>query len=375
MKTVVGLFDSFDDSQTVVEELTHDGFRRDLIRVENEAKGESAFLGSDDSTHGGSEALMSGLVKVGVPSDDARVYVEGVRRGGTLIVVTCQDDLATRAFDIMSRHGSIDLDERMKTWMSSGWSGLGDTKSHKTTTTKTETRMTGTELSGQPLSGTEIRGSRELKEGEAVLPVIEEELKVGKREVQKGGIRAYTHMTETPVEEKVHLREEHVHVERRPVDRAPNQTDRAAFKEQTVEVREKSEEAVISKRPRVVEEVVIGKEVGGRTETVRDTVRRTDVEVEKLGAERTTGVVRFEDLDTDFRTHYKGLNLSDSTYDEYLPVYRYGYSLGTDQKYSSMDWITLEPEARRNWEERSPGTWERFKDSVRYAWDRVRGRR
>jgi len=48
-----------------------------------------------------------------------------------------------------------------------------------------------------------------------------------------------------------------------------------------MEVREKSEEAVVQKQARVVEEVRVGKEVNERTETVRDTVRRTDVQVEE----------------------------------------------------------------------------------------------
>jgi len=360
MKTVVGLFDSFDDARTVMDELTHAGLQRNMIRVENEAKGESAYSGAGETTQGGSGALLGGLLNGGVPRDDAEMYSEGVRRGGTLLVLTCDDNLATRAYDIMSRHGSVDIEERSRTWLQSGWSGLGKT------TAQTATSRTTT--------GSEVR-SRELKEGEAVIPVVEEELRVGKREIQKGGIRAYSHVTEVPVQEQVHLREEHVHVERRPVDRPVTDADRMAFKEQTIEVRERSEEAVVSKQRRVIEEVVIGKEVGERTETVSDTVRRTDVEVEQLGGQQVTSGVRWETFDTDFRNHYKGLNVSGSSYDEYLPVYRYGYSLGTDQRYSGRDWSAIEPDARRHWEQRNPGTWERFKDSVRYAWDRVRSHR
>jgi stress response protein YsnF len=48
-----------------------------------------------------------------------------------------------------------------------------------------------------------------------------------------------------------------------------------------VEVRETSEEPVIAKTARVVEEVVIGREATERTETVKDTVRREEVEVSK----------------------------------------------------------------------------------------------
>lgn len=51
------------------------------------------------------------------------------------------------------------------------------------------------------------------------------------------------------------------------------------------EIRETREEPVVSKQERVVEEVVVGKTSQDRTETVRDKVRRTDVEVERSAGE------------------------------------------------------------------------------------------
>ena len=89
-------------------------------------------------------------------------------------------------------------------------------------------------------------------------------------------------MIERPVEETVSLREEHVDVQRRAVDRPATDADFAAFKEGSVEVREMSEEAVVSKEARVVGEVDIGKTVTEHDETVRDTVRETRVQVEQL---------------------------------------------------------------------------------------------
>ena len=62
-------------------------------------------------------------------------------------------------------------------------------------------------------------------------------------------------------------------------------------------------------------------------------------------------------------------------YTDYEPAYRYGYVLATDPRYRDRDWDVIEPEARRGWSEHGRGTWEEFKDAVRRAWDRVRGRR
>ncbi len=117
--------------------------------------------------------------------------------------------------------------------------------------------------------------------GEAVIPIVEEELEVGKRQVEAGGARIRTGVVETPVEQSVNLREEHVTVSRHAVNE-PVTDAAAAFKEQNFEVTETDEVPVVAKTARVVEEVVVGKTATERTETVHDTVRRTDVEVEDL---------------------------------------------------------------------------------------------
>ena len=60
---------------------------------------------------------------------------------------------------------------------------------------------------------------------QTTLPVIEEQLKVGKRAVLKGGVRVYQHITERPVEESVSLSEEHVTVTRTPVNQPATEAE------------------------------------------------------------------------------------------------------------------------------------------------------
>jgi uncharacterized protein (TIGR02271 family) len=138
--------------------------------------------------------------------------------------------------------------------------------------------------------GTNISGARPQNEGmgtrtglsgrdEEAIPVVEENLRVGKREVTHGRVRVRSYVVETPVEEQVRLRDEHVHVERQRVDRPVTDADRV-FQDRTIEASETAEEAVVSKEARVTEEVRLQKEAQERTETVRDTVRRTEVEIE-----------------------------------------------------------------------------------------------
>jgi uncharacterized protein (TIGR02271 family) len=105
-------------------------------------------------------------------------------------------------------------------------------------------------------------------------------LTIGKREVDTGGVRVHSHVVEQPAGADVHLHQERVQVERMPVDRPLSDADRA-FQERTVEARETDEEAVVGKRARVVEEVRVKKEGEDRTEHVEDTVRRTDVQVDR----------------------------------------------------------------------------------------------
>jgi stress response protein YsnF len=181
---------------------------------------------------GATGGLVGGLVGSGIPEEHAKRYEEGVKNGGVLLGFRPRHDEDAEHFE--------------REW------------------------------------NDEVRGEGVYR-GELRIPVVEEELKVGRREVERGGVRVERRVEERPVEEEVRLREERVNVERRPVDRPVGDAEEA-FREGSFEVTERAEEAVVSKEARVVEEVVVNKEVEERTETVRDTVRRTDVDVREMEA-------------------------------------------------------------------------------------------
>jgi len=129
----------------------------------------------------------------------------------------------------------------------------------------------------------EARGGSGRAERRETVPVVEEGLEVGKREVATGGVRVTSSVSERPVEETVTLREERVEARRTRADRelGPEEAE-AAFEGRTVEMVGTAEEAEVRKTARVVGEVALGKRVEERKETVRDTVRRTEVEVEEV---------------------------------------------------------------------------------------------
>ncbi len=118
------------------------------------------------------------------------------------------------------------------------------------------------------------------------IDVIEEDVEVGKREVETGGARVTSRIVERPVEERVNLREEHVKVNRNPVDRPASSADLDNFEEGTVEMKEKSEVPVVNKEARVIEEISLEKEVENREEVIKDNVRKTEVDVDKTDADR-----------------------------------------------------------------------------------------
>jgi len=291
---VTGLFDDPMEARKVIEELENNDLDRGNISMVANKTGASAGQGvyADDignlindphqvtfsgigstvcaglicsDLHDGSENFADILTRSGVPEDDAQYYAEGIRRGSVFEAVShCDDTEAQTAADIMRRHGAVDLEQRGAYYRQAGYTGYN--------------------AQAQPLTADMIARDRDqLREhGQVTIPVVEEQLQVGKREVERGGARIYTHVTEKPVQDEVRLREEHVTIDRRPADRPATEQDMATFREGAYEVPETREETVVAKKPRVVEEVVIGKEAGERVETIHDTVRRTDVDVEPM---------------------------------------------------------------------------------------------
>jgi uncharacterized membrane protein len=74
---------------------------------------------------------------------------------------------------------------------------------------------------------------------------------------------------------------------------------------------------------------------------------------------------------TGWRGHYQSqFATSGNKYEQYEPAYQFGHTLRTEPRYRDYDWNRLEPEARRTWEQRNPGTtWDQIRDAVRYSWE------
>jgi uncharacterized protein (TIGR02271 family) len=208
-------------------------------------------------------------------------------------LVSCDEGEVDQVLDILDGdEGVLDLDEQSQSWRSEGWQGHEHSLSDTATSLGASARGAGAAATGGTGRSTSGRTDTGLAgrtgTGDEVIPVVEEELQIGKREVQRGRVRIHSHVVERPVEEQVSLRQESVSVERRPAS-GQSALSGDPFQERTIEVEERSEEAVVSKQARVKEELVVRKDVEEHNQTVSDTVRRDEVEVEDERRAQGTG--------------------------------------------------------------------------------------
>lgn len=354
-KTVVGVFDSSEraySAQNAVLGTGIDPSHCHLTTADTAAESDETRPRHYGETKGGVSHFFSRLFGAD-DSEEVGTYSEAVRRGGVVLAVDLPDDADTEPVcDALENAGAIDIEQQAQNWRQQGW--------------------TGYDSQAKPYTAEEIAAERN-----TVLPIVEEQLEVGKQQVHKGAVRVFTRTVETPVHETVSLREEHATVERHPVDRPATPEDLKAFGEKSIEVEETEERAVVSKTARVVEEVVVGKEISERTETIDDTVRRTEVETERRGGPSDTSMRAYEDFEPDYRQHFQSSYASQGgRYEDYTPAYRYGYGLASDARYQNRSWQDIEPDVQRDWETRYPDSaWERFKLAVRHGWERVTGNR
>ena len=390
--TLIAVFDNRGDAQQALDDLVASGFSRDVARLsEGDPSGQSGLQATSNRSEASAAGATQGSGSIGASiknffsdifgtdrSVDAQMYSEAVTRGHYVLTLTADSEPEVeRAADIVERYGPVDIDEHAQQWSGGAMAGqdsarmgamqqsqgMSQQSSQQSSQSVQQGSRQGVDLQGSNLQGTQYQDSQQRAADTTAIPVIQEELKVGKREVQRGGVRIYQRVLETPVNETIGLREEHVNVERHAVDRPLGPDDVNAFQETTIELREAAEEAVVEKTARVVEEVVVGKEVSQRQQNISDTVRRTEVEVEQLTP----------DDDAYFRGHFtSNYDPAGGAYEDYAPAYSYGSSMARSELYRGRPWNDVEPSLRSDWESRYPNsTWDRMKAAIRHGWERI----
>ena len=286
LHTLTAFFDTRQEAARAIEELVAAGVGRTEIEL---LPGERAAAytrppGQRSYDHRRDEGgFWASLKHLFLPHEDRYAYAEGMSRGGVVLSVRVDEGELERAARILESHGSIDMDQREAAWRREGWTGYGAAPGAS---------RAGAEPGGTAQAPT-AGGTAAGHGGEEVIPIAEEELRVGKRRVVTGRVRVRVYVVEVPVTAQVALRDETVRVERHPVGRALTPEEAARLlQERTVEVEERDEEPVVEKVAVVKEELVIRKEAEERVETVTGRVRRTEVEVENDPAGTVGGTAR-----------------------------------------------------------------------------------
>jgi uncharacterized protein (TIGR02271 family) len=272
--TITAMFDSRSDAEAAKARLESANVDADHVHIHD--KTSSGHREQGYSTHE-DRGVWDSIKNAFLPDEDRHTYEEGLRRGGVLLTADVDDDRVDEAVRVLEGAGSIDIDDRSSQWRSSGWdysapatgAGVG---------TGAALGALGANAPTTGVGSTEHVGSSEREE---VIPVVEEQLVFGKRDVNRGGVRVRSYVTETPVHEQIRLRNERVNVERRTVDLPLSAADGDAFRERSIDMTATGEEAVVGKNARVVEEVVVSKTAEEHVENIDDTVRKTDVEVDR----------------------------------------------------------------------------------------------
>jgi hypothetical protein len=180
MRTVVALYDTRERARDVIEDLVNAGFTRDEISIATRGEeGEKMDIEKTRTREAGNEAgegaaigggvgailgglggllvglgtivlpgagliiaagplvgllggavaggiaggLLGGLIGLGIPEEDAGVYAEGIRRGGTLVIIRTPDERAEDARAIMERYNPINIERSERRWREMGWEG------------------------------------------------------------------------------------------------------------------------------------------------------------------------------------------------------------------------------------------------------------
>jgi uncharacterized protein (TIGR02271 family) len=256
-KTVVGIFDARANIDSVIRDLERIGVPRRHTHALSRADA------TEREGHTWTERVASffGFTGEAREREIGARYADAMNEGDTLLIVDVEDAMSDRTAALLNQYGAVDIGARTRTGAEP--EKVPAAPASRAFPTPAHTASTAT------------------------VPVIQEQLEIGKRTVERGGVRVHSHVEELPVEEVVRLREEHVGVERRAVNR-PATADEA-FEEITIEVPETAEQAVVAKQARVVAEVVIDKTSEEREETIAETLRRQEVDVEQLPRTGTGG--------------------------------------------------------------------------------------
>lgn len=357
--------------------------------------------------------LIGALVDLGVPEETAGYYSEGVRRGGTLVAVRTENDRADDVRSILNRHGPVDLAERSEAWQRTGWTGTDQTlyalsdeddrafRHHFESTPYARRegyeRFAPAYRYGFQMGSTPGFSDRTWEEAESNLRTHWENHRYGAWDEFRGAIHfGYARASErnerdfaafedhfrSRFNETPHARGED-YAQFRPAYRFGWNmgTNPRYFEYEWPDIEEDLRQNWEDRYPGTWEEYQYAVREGW--EMQRNRAFATPVtgqpsvderfEQEVIEMEPSSEMSRFEDYQTTFQQHFNSSPWIDRySYEQYEPAYRYGFDLGQQSIYSDREWSDIEAQARSEWDQQLPGSWEEFRDAVRMGWMQAR---
>ena len=264
---IVTLFDTAEHAEAAKTNLEHAGFSaNDISIVSGDALPKNAGALREPG-------LWHRLFGSDIEQHEATVYGQAVEKGGVVLSMRASDTDVPKVMGILNQHNVVDVQDRaVQTGVLSKSAAAAMAPAAAIAATAPRAAA-AVPPPAKPITG-------DLGKNE-VIRLAEEHLDVGKRLVEQGTTRIRRFVTEKPVEAQVTLHEEHAEVVRRAVA-DPSYVKDIDWSDSTMEIKETAEEAVVSKSARVAEEVVVGRTGSDRVETVHDTVRKQQVEVERV---------------------------------------------------------------------------------------------
>jgi uncharacterized protein (TIGR02271 family) len=253
---IVTLFDTADHATAAKNNLIKAGFSSDEISIVSSSELPKSVTALREP------GLWHRLFGSDIEQHEAEVYSKAVEQGGVVLTMRTMDADVPKAMGILNQHNVVDVQDRA---LQAGLLSKAEAVA--------PAAAVAAAVPAKPLTSDVSK--------DQVIRLAEEQLEVGKRLVEEGTTRIRRFVTEKPVEAQVTLHEEHAEVVRRAIS-DPTYVKDIDWSEKTVEVLETSEQAVVSKSARIAEEVLIGKTGSDRVETVRDTVRRQQVDVQRV---------------------------------------------------------------------------------------------
>jgi hypothetical protein len=267
--------------------------------------------------------LLGALIDMGIPTEQANSFVEGVRRGGVLLTVQADDELVNQVKEILDRYRPVDINERTDQWRQEG----------------------------QHLSTSNSAAAQQSSPGTAYHPAFKG---VDPDDFSRYKARFHQHY-QNHYPNTRYTYDDYAAAYQYGLDLANYNYyyGNRSWSEVEPEVRFSWEEKNPGTWNQFKEAVGYAWEEASRSLKLEDD---------------------YDTYEDNFRHHYvthyaqKGRR-----YDDYEPAYHYGYDLTHDARFQNRAWTEVEPEARRAWEEQYVESWDQFKDAVRYAWEEVRG--